>query len=175
MLSWGVIEGLEVVAERDAAASAFEDFVATAGARLRVALVARYGVDVGVDACADALAYAWEHWARVSAMANAAGYLYRVGQTSARRQARWRQAPTFPPEHRSDEPNDDHDRSDAGLDHLLATLDDRQRTVVVLAHVYEWTYAEIADLLGVPLSTVRNLMHRGMTKLRRATESDRDH
>src|SRR5436190_22518806 len=102
MLSWGVIDGLDVAVERDAAASAFEQFVATTGARLRVALVARYGVDVGVDACADALAYAWEHWPRVGDMANAAGYLFRVGQTSARRQTRWRQAPVFPPEPRAE-------------------------------------------------------------------------
>src|SRR3954469_564205 len=98
MLSWDVIDGLEAVAEPDAAASAFEQFVATTGPRLRVALVARYGVDVGVEACADALAYAWEHWPRVSAMANAAGYLFRVGQTSARRQARLGQPPLFPEE-----------------------------------------------------------------------------
>src|SRR3954466_13466443 len=98
MLSWGVIDGLEVAVERDAAASAFEQFVETTGARLRVALVARYGVDVGVEASADALAYAWEHWPRVSAMANAGGYLFRVGQTSARRQARLRQPPLFPSE-----------------------------------------------------------------------------
>lgn len=166
-----MIDGLEVVAEPDATLSAFEHFVATTGARLRVALVARYGVDVGVEACADALAYAWEHWARVGAMANAGGYLFRVGQTSARRQARWRRAPAFPPE----QPFGPDQHADGGLAQLLAQLDDRQRTVVVLAHVYEWTYAEIAELLGVPLSTVRNLIHRGMTKLRQAMETDRDH
>src|SRR5436190_20051730 len=102
MLSWGVIDGLDVAVERDAAASAFERFVAITGNRLRVALVARYGVDVGVEACADALAYAWEHWHRVNAMDNAAGYLFRVGQTSARRQGRWQTSRTFPEESRTD-------------------------------------------------------------------------
>ena len=161
-----MIDGLGVVDERASAAPAFEQFVATTGARLRVALVARYGVDVGVDACADAMAYAWEHWPRVSTMTNAAGYLFRVGQTSARRQARWRQAPAFPaeqslgPEH----------HADAGLAHLLAGLDDRQRTVVVLAHVYDWTYAEIGAVLDIPVTSVRNHIHRGLTRLRRTLE-----
>lgn len=162
-----MIDGLEVVADGDEASDAFARFVDVTGARLRVALVARYGVDIGVDACADALAYAWEHWDRVRAMANPGGYLFRVGQTSARRHHRANRPVQLPPESgRRDGPGD----GDDGLDVLLAVLDERQRVAVVLAHVYEWTYAEIADVLDVPVGTVRNLIHRGLTKLRRTME-----
>jgi hypothetical protein len=41
-------------------------------------------VDGAADAVAEALAYGWEHWDRVSAMENPLGYLYRVGQSRSR-------------------------------------------------------------------------------------------
>src|SRR3954468_22944054 len=65
--------------------AAFGDFVTLVEQRLRRALVAAYGAEVGREATADALAWAWQHWDRVQGMANPAGYLWRVGQTSARR------------------------------------------------------------------------------------------
>ena len=66
----------------------FERFAEVAAERLRTALVAAYGPDVGADAAAEALAYGWEHWPRLTAMANPAGYLFRVGQSAARRSRR---------------------------------------------------------------------------------------
>ena len=63
----------------------FDQFAQSVTPRLRAALVAAYGVDIGSDAAAEAMAYAWEHWDRVGEMGNPAGYLYRVGQTAARR------------------------------------------------------------------------------------------
>ena len=53
-------------------------------------MVAAYGPDLGREAAADALAWAWQHWDRVHAMADPAGYLWRVGQTSVRRTTRRR-------------------------------------------------------------------------------------
>ena len=55
------------------------------GPLVRRALVARFGTDVGADAAADAIAWGWEHGRAITSMANPGGYLYRVGQTSARR------------------------------------------------------------------------------------------
>ena len=66
----------------------FEEFVRRDGVRLRAGLVAAYGPDVGADAAAEALAYGFEHWDRVGGMDNPAGYLYRVGQSEARRHFR---------------------------------------------------------------------------------------
>jgi len=62
----------------------FEAFAEEAAPRLRHALVARFGPEVGADAATEALLYAWHNWERVSAMANPIGYLYRVGQTRGR-------------------------------------------------------------------------------------------
>jgi predicted RNA polymerase sigma factor len=68
----------------------FEAFFREAEPRLRRALIAAAGAEVGREAAAEALAYGWEHWDRVGAMENPAGYLYRVGRSKARR---WRKAP----------------------------------------------------------------------------------
>src|SRR5438876_10648131 len=66
----------------------FDTFARRCGPDVRRVLVARYGLEVGVEATADALAYAWERWERVAAMDNPTGYLVRVGQSAARRYRR---------------------------------------------------------------------------------------
>ena len=53
--------------------------------RLRYALVAAVGQDLGQDAACEALAYGWRHWDRIRDLENPAGYLYRVGRRSVRR------------------------------------------------------------------------------------------
>lgn len=141
----------------------FTRFVEEVEPRLRRALVAGFGSDRGREATADALVYAWRKWEKVSLLDNPAGYLYRVGQRFAKK--RRPTAPLFTlPEPRSEpwiEP---------GLPVALAKLSPRQRTAVVLHHSYEWTYAEIGDLLGLSISTIRNHCERGMDKLKAALE-----
>jgi len=41
-----------------------------------------------------------------------------------------------------------------------------QRTAIVLVHSFQWTYAEVAELLGLPVHTIRNRIHRGLAQLR---------
>ena len=55
---------------------------------LRTTLTAALGSDVGREAAAEALAYGWEHWDRVSALENPAGYLYPVGRDLGGRRRR---------------------------------------------------------------------------------------
>ena len=138
----------------------FTRFVEEVEPRLRVALVAHFGPEDGRDATADALAYGWEHWDRIKDMDNPAGYLYRVGQRRGFR--RWRR-PTLPPAPHRSEPV-----IEPGLPRALARLSPRQRTAVLLVHSFEWTHEEVADLLGVSVSTVRNHLRRGMGRLRTA-------
>ena len=47
---------------------AFTRFVKETEPRLSYALAAAYGPEVGADATADALAYAWENWEKVRGM-----------------------------------------------------------------------------------------------------------
>ena len=50
--------------------------------------------------------------------------------------------------------------------HWLGQLDESQRTAIVLFHFHEMPYTEIAEVLNVPLNTVRTLLHRGRRRLR---------
>jgi RNA polymerase sigma-70 factor (ECF subfamily) len=126
-------------------------------------LIAHYGIEVGPDVAADVLAWAWEHWEDVRLMTNPVGYLYRVGQSSARRHHRWARRVVLPQEvATSDVP-----LHEPRLDAALAQLNAAQRVAVILVHGLDWSYQEAADVLGVPISTVRNHLHRGLKRLRR--------
>ncbi len=50
--------------------------------------------------------------------------------------------------------------------HWLGQLDETQRTVIVLFHFHEMPYTEIADVLDMPLNTVRTHLHRARRRLR---------
>lgn len=154
----------------DAHTLAYEDFVGAEGLRLRRMLVARFGVDVGDEVFADALAWGWEHWGELSAMGNPLGYLYRVAQSSARRHWRWQRQPGFPPERGYSVAD-----PEPGLPEALVRLPPAHRVAVLLVHAHGWTYAEAAEALGIPLSTVRNHVHRGMRKLRRLLGAHDEH
>ena len=50
----------------------------------------------------------------------------------------------------------------------LATITDDQRTAIVLFDVEGYDYAEIAEMTGVSLGTVKSRIHRGRLALRDA-------
>lgn len=143
----------EAVDQREA----FTAFVAVVEPRLRRALVALRGPDPGRDATAEALAWAWEHWAEVQTMENPAGYLYRVGTSRSRGR---RRALLPPPEPRT---TGDYE---PGLGPALAALTERQRMVVVLVHGCGWSYTEVAEALGLAKSSVGTHVARAMEQLR---------
>lgn len=137
--------------------AAFRGFVTDVEPRLRRAFTLLRGADVGGDATAEALAWAWEHWAEVQEMANPVGYLYRVGSSRTRsREQRFPHAPP-PPEAPGFEP---------GLVPALARLSARQRTAVVLVHGCGWTHQEVADALELSRSSIGTHVERAMAQLR---------
>ena len=141
----------------------FEEFVATHERSLRQALTAAFGIDHGREAAADALGYAWEHWDRVAGMANPAGYLFVVGRDRHRRRMRGRAStPVFDVGPERAEP-----WFEPALVAQLARLSDRERIAVMLANGFEWSLAEVAELLGVSKSTVQTHAERGMASCER--------
>ena len=142
----------------------FDDFARTLGLRVRAALVAAYGPEVGLDASAEAIAYGWQHWERVGAMANPAGYLYRVGQTAARREMRPQRA------HVRNESASVAPEFDPGLMPALRSLTEHQRVAVVMVHGFGWSQMEVAEILNVSHSTVRTHIARAMVHLKEALE-----
>ena len=147
----------------------FTAFVEDTEPKLKLALCANFGKDLGMEATAEALAFAWEHWDRVTATPNPAGYLYGVGRNVARKRVQ-RRHPQFAkaPEHHTPwvEP---------GLPAALAGLPERQRVAVMLVHCFEWTLSEVAELMEVSKPTVQKHVDRGMAKLRRQIGADDEH
>lgn len=139
----------------------FTRFVKETEPRLSYALAAAYGIEIGGEATADALAWAWEHWSAVREMKNPAGYLFRVGQSSARRY--FRPTVMFPPSPPQETPN-----VDPGLQRALIQLTKNQRIAVVLIHGLDYSEREVADLLGISRWSVRTHADRGMGRLREA-------
>lgn len=139
----------------------FEAFISADGPRLRAALVSGYGVEAGLDAAAIALAYGWEHWGRIGGMQNPAGYLYRVGQTAAKRAGRPR--PCLPVPTPAELP-----QFEPMLAPALETLTQMQRVCVLMVHGYGWGWTEVADLLDVSTSTVRVHVSRALSQLQHA-------
>jgi RNA polymerase sigma factor (sigma-70 family) len=137
----------------------FRTFVVENEPRLRRAFVAAYGSQRGREATSEALAYAWEHWEQLQSVTNITGYLYRVGQSRTRSR---KTHATFQiaPEVREQ-------LVEPGLPKALESLSPRQRTAVVLIHGYGWTLREVADHMGLKITSVQNHLERGLHKLRR--------
>lgn len=150
------------------AGETFTEFAKRIGPRLRQALIARQGPEVGPEAAAEALRYGWENWDRIQSMDNPAGYLYRVGQSRGRKHRRpaGPLLPNIPTEHEL--------WVEPALPKALDGLSVKQRTAVVLVHCFAWTYDEVGEVLGVGKTTVQNHVERGMAKLRAALEVDND-
>lgn len=140
----------------------FTDFVSVVEPSLRRAFTAAFGFDLGREAAAEALAYGWQHWSRVSAMENPSGYLYRVGISHGRRVRKRRQF-AWPSVAAVDVPF----WVEPGLPDAFSRLSEHERVAVFLVSGHGWSLREVADLWGVSKGTVQKNIDRGMTKLRR--------
>jgi len=129
--------------------------------QVRRGLVATLGFQIGQEAAAAAMVYAWQHWDRVRVMENPAGYLYRVGCHSRPRRRLPR--PLFPEVDEGRWP-----WVEPALPRALQRLSEHQRTVVILLHCFQWTHAEVADLLGIARGSVQEHEQRALRRLRRA-------
>lgn len=138
----------------------FETFARAARPRLVRALAPVRGEEAP-DGAAEALAYAWEHWDRVSSMTNPIGYLYRVGQSRTRR----KRTPPLPSPEAIGLPD-----VEPALIPALLRLPETQRAAVWLVHACEWRYPEVAEALGTTTSTVGNHVSRGLARLREELE-----
>jgi RNA polymerase sigma-70 factor (ECF subfamily) len=156
--------------ERDAVSTKqneFTRFMADNEPNLRRALVSGFGSQTGREAVAESFAYAWINWDRVSKMRNPAGYLYRVGESWARRHLS--RTPT-PIGVLDQVPTTDTLRFDfePKLEPALGSLTPRQRAAVLLTQGWGLTFREASDLLRISRSSTQHHVNRGMRKLRNA-------
>jgi RNA polymerase sigma factor (sigma-70 family) len=146
----------------------FSLFVTRDVPRLRQTLVARYGHEVGADALAEAIAWAWERRDELRVMGNPVGYLFRVAQSSTRPHFRWARRFTLVD---ADQPISP-EPPDQDLLRALAALKHPQRVAVVLVHSHGWSYRDVAEVLEISTDAVRNHVHRGLRRLRDLLEED---
>lgn len=145
----------------DVLVDSFTEFVKMTEPRLRHALSALFGTELGKEMTAESLAYGWEHWDRIREMDNPPGYLYMVGRDRGRRLIA-RSRPVLLPVDGQRMP-----WVEPGLAGALAELPERQRVVVMLLHSFQWSMSEVGDLLGMSKSTVNTHSRRGLNRLRR--------
>ena len=144
-----------------AVADSFEEFARSVEPGLRRALTAAFGAEVGREAAAEALAYGWQHWERIRRLENPSGYLFRVGQNTARKLSK------KPRLFGRTGVGQGEPWAETGFGEAWLGLSERQRVVMGLVHGFDWTLGEVADLLGVSKGTVQSYEKRALNKLRR--------
>jgi RNA polymerase sigma-70 factor (sigma-E family) len=124
--------------------------------------------DQAEELAQEAMARTYAVWPRVRRYQRPAAYARKVlvnRHRSVLRRAvvEARHLVTSPPQDRH-EP--DFGGGDLVLWQALQQLSSRQRAGVVLRYHLDLPEAEVARLLGVPLGTVKSLVHRGLARLR---------
>jgi DNA-directed RNA polymerase specialized sigma24 family protein len=162
--------GLEKTLVGESAASAdVEAFVKDAGPGVKQALIASFGGEMGREATAEALSYAWANWSRIQGMDNPSGYVYQVGRNWARKTKR-RQARRFRSEAAAAWSPGHHEIPlvEPGLLPAVGNLSEPQRIATVLVYGFGWRLTEVAELMGLSVGSVQKHSERGLSKLRRA-------
>lgn len=124
--------------------------------------------DLAQEATDEAMTRAYQRWSAVSEYDNAPGWVYRVGLNWARSRIR-KQTREYlhdtPPERAVHQSLPDPD-----LEAALRALPIEGRSLVVLRHLLDWSYDEIAEALGIPVGTAKSRLHRVMNDLRATLE-----
>lgn len=134
--------------------------------------------DQAADATQEALVAAWRDLSALRDADRFEAWLHRVLVRTCHREAR-RHRQRLSVEIR-ELPLDDH----AGPDQIPSVLDRDQlergfrrlgvqeRAIVVLHHAEGFTLTEIADILGLPLGTVKSRLHRSVQLMRASLDAD---
>ena len=137
---------------------------------LRVALRFAPDTDTALDVLQETFAYLLRRFPPagegIELTAKLTTLLYPVAKhnaiTAARKAGRWEPAGNVEPD---DLPAPAQSDSD-DLQKVLATLPQGQREVLQLRFVDDLALNEIADVLGIPLGTVKSRLHLGVARLR---------
>ena len=148
----------------------FADFCGAHHERL-VGTIGLYLGDAAVaeELAQEALARAWARWAKVRELDDPAGWLYRVAFNLAN--SHWRRKLVErKARHRlvtgTSEDNVDDVATSVMLREAISQLSRRKRTVLVLRYFVDMPYADIAEVLDAPESTVKSLARRALQDLR---------
>jgi RNA polymerase sigma factor (sigma-70 family) len=148
-----------------AAQEEFDGWYRALAPRIRGALTAMCGDShIATDATSEAFARAYEHWSRVSRIANRDGWVYAVGVNVVRKQARraalerrratrWVERPAAAPEVPSE------------LWRALGQLTTRQREAIALRYVADLTQQDVAAAMGIAPGTAAATLAQARQRL----------
>ncbi len=149
----------------------FEDFYRATRPDIHRALSLTLRNDaLAAEATDEAMVRAYQRWRTVRTHANPAGWAYRVGLNWARswlRKVRREVAVT------TDDAATDDRPADPELLDALARLPLTLRAVVVLRYFLQWSQAEVAAALDIPLGTVKSRTGQALARLRKDMEDPR--
>jgi RNA polymerase sigma-70 factor (sigma-E family) len=161
----------EVIAEPAAGLSReFDDFVAARGsALLRTAYLLTADAAAAEDLLQDTLVRAWSRWSRVRRADAPEAYVRRMLVNASI--SRWRSSRSRHARERlmADPPDvaaPEQVGRDDGLWQAVAALPARQRAVLALSYVEDLAEAEIAELLGCTVGTVKSQRAKALRSLR---------
>ena len=143
----------------------FEEFYRDQRAAIGRALALTLGdTQLASEAVDEAMARAYQRWARVQALDNPCGWVYRVGLNWSRSILRraLRPAPTWVT---SGIAVSDHGGLDPAIDRALAQLSVEQRAVVVCRLLIGYSEAQTAAALGLRVGTVKSRLARATARL----------
>lgn len=148
----------------------FRTYVQSRGAALlRVANQLTGNPSDAEDLLQTALARTYLAWDRIRDRSSLDGYVRRAMVNINISWWRRRKLEVYPTDVLPDQPVDDHTRRSEMHDALSRALDrlpKRQRLAVMLRYYEDMPEAEIAEVLGVSVGTVKSTVSRAMAKLR---------
>lgn len=153
-----------------ARANSFRDYVMSRSpSLLRAAYLLTGNRADAEDLVQAALAKTYQAWDRIEDRAALDGYVRRAMINTHISWWRRRKFEEYPTDELPDQPVADHaGRSDLqdSLRSAVERLPQRMRAAVVLRYYEDMTEAEVADVLGVSLGTVKSTVSRAVAKLR---------
>lgn len=150
----------------------FPDFYRVHHQPIFRALAATLGdYELAREAVDEAMTRAFQRWSTVSSYSNAPGWVYRVALNWARSRLRKQKREDLhdtPPERIVHQTLPDPD-----IEKALNALPIDSRSLVVLRHLLDWSYEEIALAMDIPVGTAKSRLHRVMEQLRETLEVTR--
>lgn len=115
----------------------------------------------------EAMVRAFQSWSKIRTYENPVGWVYRVALNYARNRLRrrWREVPWS-----SVEPTWEMRTPNPDLMEALQKLPLRQREVVVLRFLFDWSVSDVGEAMGIPDGTVKSRLHRAVAELRKVMQ-----
>ena len=129
---------------------------------LRAFLARTCGADAADDVAQDAFLKAWRAAGQYDGRARYSTWLTRIAWRCRLDSLRRQRGPAEP-----DRAAEAHQAAEPGeVDDMLARLSEAERAALVLCEGHGWSHGEAAELLGVPLGTLKSTVARAKAKCR---------